>query len=1317
MALVDEESLEVPFNWGTNHCFNLSTNLFHRYKSHPPSSNTLQISKEKLDSLLQASERLQLPDEFTPVQVWALVCRIAEKMLVTEENIGKVYNIRMNPNLVTAKMAELIGTISAVAGLVSFGISTCRGLISYYSSFKDQGDDIASMYTSVDMLCVNLELLQSSIAGKAFAKDVVDLVQRNIFACESGLKALEKKLNKVKVEKVDKADLKSKMHDFGRKTLYPFRESTLIKLKETVSEVLESLNLALRALDLKMIDRLQDGIEGVQASVDKVGVDITYLKDSLEDEKTKNCIKWISTIGFYSKQIDTLNRRQPGTGKWLFKSEEFDDWFTGREKTLWCVGQPGSGKTILASAIIDKLDKEFPSTDVGLAYIYCNYKERETQTLANLLASIVQQLIWRRKQLPEEIMAIYRDHLDKGLRPSRPECVKMLQVVTKCFSKVYIVVDALDECDADAKTRKDLISEILNLSTTDIQLLCTSRNLSDIENIFQNTLRLDIRATDEDVSLFLRAFIQGEEQLSQFCESNPSLEEEIIETISKNANGMFLLAHLHITSVAQRLTVRTVRKSLKNLPEKLDDIYNEAMKRIKSQNKEKTRLALNLLSWISYTTRPLRIREVRHALAIMELEDDEDGREIEAEDLHSVDLLITICAGIVTIDNDSHIIRLVHKTTQEYFTRKGEEIFPGARYSIATSCLNYLSLDSFQKGCCKSDDEMEKRLGRYPLLHYAAVNWPHHMEGEIEEKLLQDIVDYLSNDNLRHCLNQAIYLPDFTYGNWSQEFPHGTSNLVVASRVGLAKVVDALIQAGADVNCNPEDGETPLIAAAFNGHEVIVKTLLEHGADPNTKLENISSVLWGISRGDTALHVTARKGDEKILQLLLKNGADSKARRKGGRPPAAAAAEGGHWGCMMTCLQHAYGTYSATLDANYDEDLGLCLGEAARLGHEHIVKQILDLEPEFKRQIADSSWGHKALLSAAENGHDIIVEDLLRDRAGKDHDREKEHVSSSVLRAAASDRTLMNIILEKKSTFFVSPLQGAAHHGNKKVVELLLESGVDVNIQGGEYGNALQAAVVRDYDEIALMLIDKDADVNAKGGFYGSALQAAAWRGNKTIVNLLLDHGADINLQHEKFGDALQVAAYRGKEGIIDLLLKRGAYIKSRGYRFGSPVQAAVVGQRDFDLARQILGGEADDEVLNCIELLLEYGAEIDVTGGEFGSALGAAAAIGALDVLEYLVQVGANIDVKCDVKGTPLQQAIAERQAIAAMALIEKGAEVTEATRRLLAQTFPGEEFSPKPRSQWMERSDEDQKEEEDEGEEKGKEEKKEEGRILIHA
>lgn len=105
----------------------------------------------------------------------------------------------------------------------------------------------------------------------------------------------------------------------------------------------------------------------------------------------------------------------------------------------------------------------------------------------------------------------------------------------------------------------------------------------------------------------------------------------------------------------------------------------------------------------------------------------------------------------------------------------------------------------------------------------------------------------------------------------------------------------------------------------------------------------------------------------------------------------------------------------------------------------------------------------------------------------------------------------------------------------------LIGKGVDVNAQGGLYGNALQAASYKGYQEIVKLLLGTGADINAQGGENGSALQAASHKGYQEIVKLLLGKGADVNAQGGRYGTALQAASLEGHHEIVKLLLGKVA--------------------------------------------------------------------------------------------------------------------------------------------------------------------------------
>ena len=80
--------------------------------------------------------------------------------------------------------------------------------------------------------------------------------------------------------------------------------------------------------------------------------------------------------------------------------------------------------------------------------------------------------------------------------------------------------------------------------------------------------------------------------------------------------------------------------------------------------------------------------------------------------------------------------------------------------------------------------------------------------------------------------------------------PSVASPLVRAASTGDLAAVKALLDAGADVNCLNEGGQTALILAAVMGHAEVVAHLIEAGADPQLRDHlNLTAVEWSIRRG------------------------------------------------------------------------------------------------------------------------------------------------------------------------------------------------------------------------------------------------------------------------------------------------------------------------------------------------------------------------------------------------------------------------------------------------------------------------------------
>jgi hypothetical protein len=200
--------------------------------------------------------------------------------------------------------------------------------------------------------------------------------------------------------------------------------------------------------------------------------------------------------------------------------------------------------------------------------------------------------------------------------------------------------------------------------------------------------------------------------------------------------------------LGDKLTLNDVRSTISNLIQRgegvedeklkaLNDVYRKAMERINGQMEGRRTLAMNVLSWITQAKRQLTKLELQHALTIKA-----EKNHLDADDLPDNGDMISVCAGLATVDIKSDIIRLVHYTTQEYLTQTREQWFPNAESIIATACVNCLSFDSFSSGACIYYSDLDRRLQRFPFYNYAARNWGFFHACQMP-KLSKEVLDLL----------------------------------------------------------------------------------------------------------------------------------------------------------------------------------------------------------------------------------------------------------------------------------------------------------------------------------------------------------------------------------------------------------------------------------------------------------------------------------------------------------------------------------------------------------------------------------------------
>ena len=189
---------------------------------------------------------------------------------------------------------------------------------------------------------------------------------------------------------------------------------------------------------------------------------------------------------------------------------------------------------VFRSVIIDHLEEVYGRENVGIAYIYCTYRE-ETHTATNLISSLLKQLLQQLRPISSSILDLYRHHRDKTTRPSLSEYSRLLAAELHRFSKVFVVIDALDECTEEGRVREQFLTEVLKLIPS-VSLLLTSRDIPDMKRKFEVAARLDIQASDEDIRIYLESRIETE--LASFIKRDSTLRTDILTTIIEKAQGM-----------------------------------------------------------------------------------------------------------------------------------------------------------------------------------------------------------------------------------------------------------------------------------------------------------------------------------------------------------------------------------------------------------------------------------------------------------------------------------------------------------------------------------------------------------------------------------------------------------------------------------------------------------------------------------------------------------------------------------------------------------------------------------------------------------
>ena len=499
--------------------------------------------------------------------------------------------------------------------------------------------------------------------------------------------------------------------------------------------------------------------------------------------------------------------------------------------------------------------------------------------------------------------------------------------------------------------------------------------------------------------------------------------------------------------------------------------------------------------------RPLKADELCHALAV-----EVGTTDLNVCNVPSIRTLMSCTLGLVTIDRQSSIVRLVHFTLQEYLAAH-PNLFITPHSMMAEVCLTYLNFRSV----CEFSTTLHTIPANTPLLYYAACCWGFHSRKDVTEgvqrlalRLLQQDANHISAYIL---LNEKtvdfLSSEDRYYG--SHPDLQGYTGLHCIAYMGITEIAIAMVDMKLwDLNGRDSKGATPLIWAIKYGNSTLAKILLDQG-DVDPTLSD--------KEGRTPLAYAAQVGLQDVVELLLQRGnVNPDSRSEWDRTPLSYAAEFGHEGVVKILLERG------DVNPNMFHRIGMTpLLFAAESGHAGVVKMLLergDVNPNL------SNWAGRIPLSlAAEFGYEGIVKILL----------ERGDVISDL--SGRERRT---------------PLSYAAEYGHEGTVKILLERG-DVNpdspAQGGR--TPLSYAAKSGHEGIAKILL-KRGDVNPDSSDqYGrTPLSVASQSGHDDIVKMLLER-RDVNPGSvDRDGrTAFNYAQQSGHTGVMRLLREPRPFI------------------------------------------------------------------------------------------------------------------------------------------------------------------------------
>ncbi|KAF7558280.1 hypothetical protein G7Z17_g118 [Cylindrodendrum hubeiense] len=940
-------------------------------------------------------------------------------------------------------------------------------------------------------------------------------------------------------------------------------------------------------------------------------------------------IEWLkpeSKLDFRAHHQILADQMVTGTGTWALEGDGFKQWVNieNPSKFFWIYGILGSGKSMLSSLIIDSLQKATEGVE-NTACIYVYFQDGQDQpsgsrqeqrpTYANIFMNLLIQLLQCRKseEVAKELQDKYEHWLDLRILPTPDDYINLFNLEIATFQKVYLVVEGLDNCQNSVKENtRDKIQDALSSVPDNVKVLVTSRGgFLDTWGL-QEVQKFELQPKRDDVEKYIRSRIREDRVLQREIakEPDPDFEATVVNKVADATGGIFLLAKLHMDSLGEQGTLGGIKSALETLPDTVHSAFETSIMKIKIDRKSATKkyqfsLAQHVLTWVVLAGEPLNSTQICHSFAITRSTNtlNKDFLPAEAD-------LVSVCAGLVTMDSKTKVLSLVHESVLNYLWSHSI-VQKGFDMDVAKLCLRYLLFD-------ESELETER-----PLLSYAARYWFNHFS--LEEKY----VDVEAED-----LVMAFLKDDEKVRTVFQIIADGRTALHWAAKEGRGDLVELLAKKSADTNIQDRKGDTPLHLALMSStkdctdvvHQLVKAA--ENQADIDTEDE-----------GWTSLREAMDRERHDIVDILLKKGVDiNRPSSVDGWIPLRMAAQNGDVKMVRRLL-----SMGARVDARDDQTGYSPLRWAIYHNRQAVVQLLLDHGADADDKAKD---GSTALMGAV-TSEKTIVWMLLEHGAKPDaqNDRGQTALHYAVKNKLSSVIWILvmsNVPVALRDKRGNSCLDLAVQGKDLSVVWLLCENGARADDANADGMTALHLASFLGHLEIVRYFLDRKVDAKVKDGMGDTALHRAVKKKHKDLAGLLTSRGGVAEIQDKDGLTALSIAMQSEDPAMIQVLLDNGA-------------SGDVQNKDGLTVLHQALG----QKYVEGIRFLLTKSTNPDVKDKEGYAALHRAVLLDNEDIVTALVEGGADINIQDEYDRTPLILAAQTGKVNLVSVLLGAGADV----------------------------------------------------------